>query len=98
MVNLPRGAIAALALFVAACGTTPPVQEMSDARQAIAVAIEAGAKETAATDLGAAERYLESAEKNLADRMYTKARDDARQAKERALAALAQAEQTPQPE
>jgi hypothetical protein len=97
-VTLRRGGYVLLVIFLAACSTTPPVQEMSDARQAIAVAIDAGAKETASGDLRAAERYLQSAEKNLADRMYSKARDDARQAKKSALAALAQAEQNPPPE
>lgn len=97
-VTLSRAAIVVLAFFVAACSTTPPVQEMSDARQAIAVAIDAGAKESASGDLRAAERYLESAEKNIADRMYSKARDDARQAKKSALAALARTEQNAPPE
>jgi hypothetical protein len=95
---LLRGIIVALTLLVASCGTTPPVQEMSDARQAISVAIDAGAKERAAADLGAAQGYLDSAEKNLANRAYSKAREDAQLAKESALAALAQAEQTAPPE
>ncbi len=52
-----------LAVFsTSACETAPPVQEMSDARQAIAVAREAGAAERAAFHLKAAEDYLESAE------------------------------------
>jgi hypothetical protein len=53
-----------LGLFaaLAACATAPPVQEMSDARQAIAAAREAGAQEHAADRLQEAQRLLESAE------------------------------------
>lgn len=73
---------------LAACETTPPVQEMSDARQAIAVAREAGAANGAAFHLRAAERYLASAEQNLGERAYSLARRDAKQAKMKALDAL----------
>ena len=76
-----------LFLFVA-CETAPPVQEMSDARQAIAVAKEAGAAELAAFHLKAAEKYLASAEKKLNERAYNQARRDAKQAKMKALDAL----------
>lgn len=80
-------------LVLAACGSGPPVQEMSDARQAIAVAREAGAAERAAADLNAAERYLESAQRKLSERAYNAAREDALKAKLKALDALAAAEQ-----
>lgn len=83
---------------LAACGTGPPVQEMSDARQAIAVAREAGAAEHAAADLNAAERYLESAQRNLSERAYHAAREDALKAKLKALDALAAAERPEQEE
>lgn len=72
----------------AACETAPPVQEMSDARQAIAVAREAGAEELAAIHLRAAENYLASAEKKLTERAFNQARRDAMQAKMKALDAL----------
>lgn len=75
-------------LYVAACETAPPVQEMSDARQAIAVAKEAGAEEHAAFHLKAAEDYLESAQQALNERAYSEARRDAKQAKMKALDAL----------
>ena len=75
-------------LSLSACETAPPVQEMSDARQAIAVAREAGAEEFAAFHLRAAERYLASAEEALNKRAYNEARRDARQAKMKALDAL----------
>lgn len=84
--------LVAIALFVAACETAPPVQEMSDARQAIAVAKEAGAEQLAAIHLKAAEFYLESAEKKLSEHQYSQARYDAKQAKMKALDALKAAE------
>lgn len=65
---------------------------MSDARQAIAVAREAGAEDHAAEELNAAEAYLESAQRNLSDRAYGEARRDALKAKLKALDALAAAE------
>jgi hypothetical protein len=79
-----------LALFcgLSACETAPPVQEMSDARQAIAVAKEAGAADHAAFHLRAAEDYLASAEKKLGEHAYSQARRDAKQAKMKALDAL----------
>ncbi|MDX1508115.1 MAG: hypothetical protein R3358_07530, partial [Woeseiaceae bacterium] len=47
-----------VALIASACETAPPVQEMSDARQAIAVAREAGAETHASEELLQAERFL----------------------------------------
>jgi hypothetical protein len=61
---------------------------MSDARQAIAAAREAGAEERAAEDLRAAEAFLDSAQRNLSERAYGSARRDATLAKERARKAL----------
>lgn len=75
-------------LSLTACETAPPVQEMSDARQAIAVAKEAGAEEFAAFHLKAAEDYLASAEAALSKRAYSEARRDAKHAKMKALDAL----------
>ncbi len=75
-----------LAVLLAMVGCqSAPVQEMSDARQAIAVAKEAGAAEHAVTDLRAAENFLSNAEQSLGNRHYAKARDEALQAKARAL-------------
>jgi len=81
-------ALALTLLLAAACETAPPVQEMSDARQAIAVAREAGAADLAAVELAEAEKYLESAEQKLNDQAYREARNDALEAKNRALNAL----------
>jgi len=80
-----------------ACETAPPVQEMSDARQAIAVAKEAGAAEYAAFHLKAAEDYLASAETKLGERAYNQARRDAKQAKMKALDALKATEKPDDP-
>ena len=74
--------------LVTACETAPPVQEMSDARQAIAVAREAAPADHAAQELETAETYLQSAEQNLTQRNYSRARDDALEAKARALRSL----------
>ena len=89
-----KGLLLTVLLSVTACETAPPVQEMSDARQAIAVAKEAGAAERAAFHLKAAEDYLECAEQALNDRAYSEARRDAKQAKMKALDAL-KASETP---
>ena len=64
-----------------------PVQEMSDARQAITAAVEAGAEKYAAADLGAAIHLLHSAEENLKSHDYSIARQDAVEAKTRAVEA-----------
>lgn len=61
---------------------------MSDARQAITAAREAGAADGASFHLRAAERYLASAEQNLGERAFSLARRDAKQAKMKALDAL----------
>lgn len=81
--------VALLAAMLAAAGCqSAPVQEMSDARQAIAVAREAGAAEFAADDLRAAIDYLQSAERYLSEHAYAFARRDAVSAKSKALEAL----------
>jgi hypothetical protein len=91
-----RGGLPVALLFlIAACGSGPPVQEMSDARQAIAVAREAGAEERAAQQLKDAEALLDRAQQKLSDRDYDEARQNALQAKLKALDALARAENPP---
>lgn len=87
-----RSLLLVAALLAAGCQTSPPVQEMSDARQAIMVAKEAGAAEHAADDLNEAEKFLKSAEKYLGTRNYAIARRDAVQAKSKALKALQRSE------
>ena len=92
LTSLLQGVLLAAALFVSGCETAPPVQEMSDARQAIAVAREAGAEELATIYLKAAEFYLKSAEEKLNNQQFSQARSDAKQAKMKALDALRFAE------
>jgi hypothetical protein len=76
------------ALAVGACVTTPPVQEMSDARQAISAAEEANAGKLAPETLGDARRFLEQAEQQLQQEAYGPARMNAVRAKNRAAQAL----------
>lgn len=88
-----RIAIIAAAMFAAGCESMP-VQEMSDARQAIMAAREAGAEEHAAEVLLEAEESLESAEKYLNSRNYGVARREAIEAKTKAIDALRVSEAT----
>ena len=87
-----RGALFGALLAVAACQTTPPVQEMSDARQAISAAEDAGAADKAASDYEAALGYLKKAETALNLREYARARHEALLAKDKALEALQRSE------
>lgn len=80
------GAVAVLTLS-AAC-VSAPVQEMSDARQAIHAAEEAGAATVAPEALSDAKRLLTSAERKLQREAYASARQDAREARRRAAEAL----------
>ena len=80
--------VAVLAVWLSACVTSPPVQEMSDARQAIAAAEAADAARLAPESLEAARRYLEEAERYLQEEAYGPARTNAVRARNRALAAL----------
>ena len=88
---LVAASLAAL-LFVAGCQSAP-VQEMSDARQAITVAKKAGAAEYAPADLKAAVDSLHSAEGFINQRKYDMARHEAVRAKASALQALQTSEE-----
>lgn len=79
-------------LALAACQTAPPVQEMSDARQAITAARDAGAAEKATAEFGLAVEYLDAAEAALARKEYLRARHEATAAKNKALEALRRSE------
>lgn len=74
--------------LLGACASGPPVQEMSDARQAIAAAREAGAATFDDERLRRAETQLAEAEAQLQQRVYWDARRLAVDAKETAIAAL----------
>lgn len=85
-------AVVVLAVLAGACAVAPPVQEMSDARQAIMAAEEADAATLAPDRLSEARRFLAEAEEHLRQEAYGRARADAVRAKDRAVEALAQSQ------
>jgi hypothetical protein len=74
-------------LALAACAGAP-VQEMSNARQAIRAARDAGAERTAPQKLNEAEALLIRAEDSLERRAYREARRNAIAARDKAAEAL----------
>ncbi|MCC6301841.1 MAG: DUF4398 domain-containing protein [Gammaproteobacteria bacterium] len=64
-----------------------PTQEMSDARQSVQAAHEAGARDYASHNLRIAVEYLEEAERELELRYFSRARHDAVVARSEALKA-----------
>lgn len=76
-----------IALLLGACSITPPVQEMSNARQSIHAAKEVNAEELAADVLAEAKQRLKSAMRELDAGEYEKARILAVEAKHLALKA-----------
>ena len=87
-----------LCAAVVSCVTSPPVQEMSDARQAISAAEQADAARLAPESLGAARRFLEEAEQQLLEEAYGPARANAVRAKNRAVQALSSSQTVSDPE
>ncbi len=83
-------------LWLAGCGSAP-IQEMSDARQAIDAARAAGAVQYAPGQLEKAESELESAEMLLHDRHFSAAGKRARNARDEAIRARKKAEQSSSP-
>ena len=75
------------------CATGPPVQELSDARQAIQAAHAAGATDANSPDLYAAQAAIVRAETHLEAHEYTRARLAANAAKRHASEALGEAQQ-----
>lgn len=73
------------------CATVPPVQEMSDARQALQAAKAAGAQGKAPLSYSEALTYIERAESALQIGNYSEARRQALKAKNHALEARAEA-------
>jgi hypothetical protein len=71
----------------------PPVQEMSNARQAIAAAQTAGATPTSSPEFEAAQAAIARAQSHLEAKEYTRARLAAMQAKHHATAATATLQQ-----
>lgn len=80
-----------VAFALAGCAVLPPVQEMSDARQAIDAAREARAGTYAPDTLQQAERYLQIATQDLERGAFEQARSAAMAAKTEAVKARDQA-------
>jgi len=93
-----RIAAAALVVTSLASGCAGwPVQEMSNARQAIAAAERAGAEQYAPEALAEARKLLASAKANSNKGDYRAARDEYNQAREKAIEARRVAEQAKAP-
>ena len=73
-------------VLLAAC-TTPPVQEMSDARQAVDAAVASGAAKQVPDKMGSAQAALRMAERLMRDHQFSAARHYAVDAKRKALEA-----------
>ncbi len=73
--------------MVAGCAILAPTQEMSDARQALQAARQAGAAHYAPENLGDAQRRLTEAERAIGNNDYKLARAKALAVKEQAVAA-----------
>ncbi|HFQ14259.1 MAG TPA: DUF4398 domain-containing protein [Gammaproteobacteria bacterium] len=77
-----------LVLLMSGCAAmTPPVQEMSNARQTIQAAKEAGAEVHAAASLAQAEELLQQASQEIEDGDYVSARNSALRARQLAMQA-----------
>lgn len=77
-----------LMTLVGGCVAGPPVQEMSDARQVIRAARDAGVSSGSSDSLDEAERLLGQAEAQLQRGEYRGARRDALAARDKAAEAL----------
>lgn len=82
-----RGGAAVLVVTALAGCAIAPTQEMSDARQSVQAAHEAGARDYASRNLRIAVDYLEEAERELELRYFSRARHDAVVARSEALKA-----------
>jgi predicted component of type VI protein secretion system len=80
------GVMISLCVVLAACASAP-VQEMSDARQAVEAAVQSGAATTAPTQMTAAQNALRMAERLLRDHQFSAARHYALAARKKALEA-----------
>ncbi len=91
-VALRRAFVIGLLTLGAACGSAP-VQEMSEARQAIEAARAAGAEQHAVERYERAQSLLKTAEDMLNERHFRKARESAAQARDEAILARETAQQ-----
>jgi hypothetical protein len=76
------------AIILSGCAVAPPVQEMSDARQAIQAAEQAAADRWARNEISEARRFLAEAEDDIAAEAYGPARSNALRAQDQAVRAL----------
>jgi hypothetical protein len=83
-----KRAVATCLLIAAAACTAAPVQEMSDARQAVRAAQAAGAEMRAPEELAAAQRLIDEAQQQLQRNEFRQAGDTAVEARRHALRAL----------
>lgn len=86
--GFPTKLVTLVSLSLMAACSSPPVQEMSDARQAIKAAEGANAAVHAPERLSKARSHLKEAEQKLQKKAYNSAKHDAIQAKNQALEAL----------
>ena len=91
--TLPFHSILLGFVFMLVACVSAPVQEMSDARQAIQAAHAAGAEHAARETLYSARSLLEQAERELESGHFREARRNALGARARAVLAREQAEQ-----
>ncbi len=82
-----RLAVLITALVLAACASAP-VQEISNARQAVAAAQQAGADQNAPKQMSEARRLLKAAQAALDEGNYSTSRQDALRARDEAVKAL----------
>jgi hypothetical protein len=85
-------AAALLLSLLVACGSAP-VQEMSEARQALEAARVAGAEQHAPTSYAKARALLKTAEELLNERHFRRARENAAMARDEAIQARETAQQ-----
>lgn len=94
--TLPLHSILLGFVFLLVACASAPVQEMSDARQAIQAAHAAGAERVAQETLLSARSLLEKAERELESGHYREARRNALGARAKAVLAREQAEKSPE--
>lgn len=94
--SLLRGFLLALVVVLGACAGAP-VQEMSDARQAIRAAEAAGAEKQASVEMTQARELIKAAEEDIRIGDYRQAREHARLSREMAIEARRLAERPAEP-
>lgn len=95
--SFARGFLLALLIALGACAGAP-VQEMSDARQAIRAAEAVGAEKQASVQMAQARELIKSAEADIRIGDYRQAREHARLSREMAIEARRLAEVSAPPQ